>query len=496
VSFSNVEFAFFFPVVFLVYWLLPRRIGWQNAFLLAVSYLFYATWNPRLLPLILLATAVDYWAALRIDANRPAPGAGDTAEARAGRRRMRGALAVSLVYNVGQLAFFKYFGFFAESLNGLLGAMGLPSSLPVLRLVLPVGISFYTLQKMAYVLDVYNGAQQPCRSKLTFATFVAFFPQLVAGPIPRGQDLLPQFGAPRRPSPDQWRAGAGAFLLGFVKKAYAAEYLAQFVVDPVFSAPERYSAAGHWIALVGYAAQIFCDFSGYSDMAIGSARLLGIELPENFRFPFLSRSLREMWQRWHITLNSWLFEYLYGPLTTSRGWWRGRLDLGFIVVFLISGLWHGAAWTFILWGFLHGVGLVIHRRWDEFYRGLCRRDRSYVALRQSNGYGAASWGLTQFFFLLTLVPFRAPSAAAAGAFARALLGSAGTERPTVLSINIAVIGAFLIAYHVLALPIARKAWDRFVALPAPVRGFAYGLVVVYLMIFMPAASGTFIYANF
>jgi alginate O-acetyltransferase complex protein AlgI len=495
-TFSNVEFAFFFAAVLAVYWVLPRRASWQNGFVLLASYVFYASWNPRLLPLIWLATAVDYWAAIRIADSRPARGAEGTPEGGAARHRMRTALAVSLVYNVGQLAFFKYVGFFAESLNGLLGAIGLPSSLPILRLALPLGISFYTLQKVAYVLDVYNGAQEPCRSKLTFATFVAFFPQIVAGPIPRAHQLLPQLDAARQPSPDQWRAGAGAFLLGFVKKAYVAEYLGQMVVDPVFTAPARYTVGAHWIAIVAYAVQIFSDFSGYSDMAVGSARFLGIELPENFRHPFLSRSLREVWQRWHISLNSWLFEYLYGPLTTSSGWWRGRLDLGFIVVFLISGLWHGAAWTFILWGGLHGLGLVAHRRWDELYRGLCRKDRSYVALRKTAGYGAAAWLLTQAFFVLSLVPFRAPSIAVAGSFARGLLTSAGSTSLPLVSINMAAIGAFVVAYHVLALPFARPAWERFLTLPAPARGFAYGLVVVYLMIFMPIASGSFIYANF
>jgi alginate O-acetyltransferase complex protein AlgI len=267
-------------------------------------------------------------------------------------------------------------------------------------------------------------------------------------------------------------------------------------VDPVFGAPERYTVGAHWIAIVAYAAQIFSDFSGYSDMAVGSARFLGIELPENFRYPFLSKSLREVWQRWHISLNSWLFEYLYGPLTTSTGWWRGRLDLGFVAVFLISGLWHGAAWTFILWGGLHGLGLVAHRRWDELYRGLCSKDRSYVALRKTAGYGAAAWLLTQAFFVLSLVPFRAPSIAVAGTFARGLLASAGTTALPLFSINMAAIAAFLVTYHVLALPFGRRAWEGFLALPAPARGFAYGLVVVYLMIFMPIASGTFIYANF
>ncbi len=479
-SLSRVEFALFFPAVLLLHWLLPRRTAWQNGFVLAVSYFFYWSWNPRLLPLLLIATAVDYFAALAI----------------AKRQRPRLALAVSLAYNLGQLALFKYAGFFADSLNELFSAAGLPASLPVLKLALPLGISFWTLQKIGYILDVYSGAIEPCRSPLAFATFVAFFPQQTAGPIPRAHDLLPQFEAPRALRPDQARAGAGAFLLGFVKKAYAADYLAQYVVDPVFANPAGHTVLAHWAALLGYTAQIYCDFSGYSDMALGCGRLLGVELPQNFTHPFLSRSVRELWQRWHISLNTWLFDYIYGPLVASDGFWRGRLDLGFMLVFLASGLWHGAQWTFVSWGALNGLALIVHRRWDEHYRGLCRKDRSWVARRQTVSYQATAWFLTQGFFVLSLVPFRAPSLSAAATFARGLLSSAGTDTPNLASLNVAMIGLFLVVYHLLALPRGRMLWERFLALPPVARGVAYGIVVAYLFVFSPAGSGAFIYARF
>lgn len=387
-SLAEVEFAFFFPAVFLVYWLLPRRATWQNAVLLAASYLFYASWNPRLLPLLALSTAVDYWVARYLGRElRP----GDAAAKPGHEHGRSAALGLSLACNLGVLGYFKYAGFFAESLNALLTAIGLPGSLPVLRLALPIGISFYTVQKIGYVLDVYYGRLEPCRSGLSFATFVAFFPQLLAGPITRGGPMLPQFSAPRRLTPEAVSSGAATFLIGLVLKAYVADLLARELVDPVFAAPGEYARGAHWAALLGYAAQVFGDFAGYSLMAIGVGRLLGFELPRNFNYPFLSTSLPEFWQRWHITLNTWLFDYLYGPLVTSRSFLRGRLDLCFLLVFGVSGLWHGATWSFVLWGVWHGLGLAAHRRWDEFYRGLCRKDRAYVALRRSTGYAAGAW---------------------------------------------------------------------------------------------------------
>lgn len=488
-SFSGVEFAFFFPVVFLLYWLLPRRAALQNLFLLAASYFFYVSWSPRLFVVLLGATAIDYLAALYIHENRASPS------------RMRLGLAASLVYNLGQLAFFKYSGFFAESLNGLLAAAGIGAELPILRILLPLGLSFYTFQKLSYILDVYHDRLPPCRSLLTFATFVAFFPQLIAGPIVRGGELLPQLEAPRRLSADLVKSGAAIFFLGFFKKAYVADYLAKYVVDPIFAHPSGFSTAGHWLALVGYAVQVFCDFSGYSEMAIGTARLLGIELPQNFNYPFLSKTLLEFWRRWHITLNTWFFDYIYGPMTTGESWLRGRLGLSFMVVFLASGLWHGARWTFIAWGAMHGVGLVIHYRYDAYYRGLCRRDRSFVALRRRPAYGAAAWLLTQTFFLLSLVPFRSDSLAKAAAFFRRLWVPQGGRllpefAPHMRSLSLAVCAAFIVAYHLLELPRGQKLVARFFALPAPLRGAAYGLIVVYLNLFVPVSSGTFIYAQF
>jgi alginate O-acetyltransferase complex protein AlgI len=231
-------------------------------------------------------------------------------------------------------------------------------------------------------------------------------------------------------------------------------------------------------------------------MALGVGRLLGLELPSNFDYPFLSRSLPEFWRRWHITLNTWLFDYVYAPLTTGRGLMRGRVALAYVVVFLVSGLWHGAMWTFLAWGLLHGVGLAVHHRWDVWYKGLCRRDRAWVARRRAPAYTACAWLLTQGFFLLSLVPFRSASLATAGAFARGLFASAGARS---LGHGFAVLAAcalIVASYHLLELGRLSRLRERFFALPAPVRGVAYGLVIVFLLLFAPIGSGTFLYGQF
>lgn len=489
-SLTEIEFAFFLPAVLLLYWLLPRRASWQNAVLLAASYVFYAAWNPRLAVLLLVATAVDYLAALAIDRSQAAAASGSAVAA----RRMRIALGVSFAANLGTLAYFKYAGFFAESLNGMLGSVGLSMSLPVLRVLLPLGISFYTLQKLGYVIDVYYGRVPAQRSALVFATFAAFFPQVTAGPISRAGMLLPQLELARTIDPARIASGAGLFLVGYVLKGYVADTLGAMLVNPVFAGGGAgYGVLAHWLALVGYAAQIFSDFAGYSLLAIGCARLFSIELPQNFNLPFLSRSLPDFWRRWHITLNSWLFDYIYTPLTT--GALRGRFDLALMIVFLASGLWHGAAATFVLWGAMHGVGMVVYRHWDEFYRGLCRRDRAWVKRRQSAPYRFASWFLTQLFFLLSLVPFGAASIGDAGAFARGLVVSTGTAQ-VAIGISILLCAAILVAFHLAGTDGTRRLRELAASVPAPVRGAAYAAAIAWLLVFVPIGASAFIYRQF
>jgi alginate O-acetyltransferase complex protein AlgI len=491
-SFESLEFAFFLPVVFAAYWALPARAALQNGFLVLAGVVFYASWSWGLVWVFALAGAVDYAIARYLEAARGTDGAA--------RRRMRLALGLSVAYNVGQLCWFKYVGFFADSANALLHRLGFAADLPVLRLALPIGLSYWTLQKLSYVLDVYYGRVPACRSPLTFAAFASFFPQLVAGPIVRASETLPQLAKARRLDPDALGAGARAFLLGFAMKAFVADFLGQKIVDPVFADPAAYSAAGHWMGLVGYAAQVFGDFAGYSLMAIGAGRLFGIELPVNFDYPFFSTNLMEFWRRWHITLNRWFFDHLYAPLVAGNGWFKGRFDLGFLVVFAVSGLWHGATWGFVLWGLMHGVGLVAQRRWGEYYKTLCRKDRVWVQRRKSRGYKAAAWCLTIGFFVVSLVPFRAGGLDRTVAFAGGLFAAPGATLPGLdspMSVhNLAWSVVFLAGYHALGTAAGRRGRARLAALPPVARGVAYGAAIVFMFVFMPTSGSTFVYANF
>ncbi len=493
--FGSAAFLFFFPVVLLVHWLVPRVAAAQNAVLLAASYAFIWCWNPKLLAVFVLSTAVNFAVALGFEPPLPDAPADPLRQ-----RRARRALAFGIGWDLMQLVVFKYLGFFATSLNDLLSLVGASARLPVVQVVALVGLSFWTLTKIGYLIDVYYGRIRACRSPLQFATFVAFFPQLMAGPIVRGRNLLPQYAEPRALSLEAVRTGAGLFFLGFFMKFYVADYLGHWIVDPVFANPAKWNALSHWLAFVGFAVQVFDDFGGYSFMALGLGRLLGIELPLNFDHPFRSRGLMELWRRWHITLNNWLFDYLYYPLTTGQGFFRGKLDLGFLVVFAVSGLWHGATWTYVLWGALQGVGLTVQRRWDERMKQLCRRDRAWVARRKSNPYALAGWALTTVFFVLSLVPFRAPTAAAAASFVKGMLGLQGSrivvQGGAATYFNLLVCFGFVAAYHLLDLDRLRVWRERLFAVPAPLRGFAYGIVIVFLLVFMPVGAGTFIYANF
>ena len=344
--FVELRFLAFFAVVLAVTWAL-RRNGARKAWLLLASYAFYAAWDWRFLGLILLSTVVDGVAGRRIH------------EAGADEGRRRAWLTVSLVVNLGILLTYKYFDFFAGSLNELLGWLGLGASLPVLDLVLPVGISFYTFQTLSYSLDIFRRRLEPAGSPLDLALFVAFFPQLVAGPIVLAKEFLPQLEARPRWAAVDVRAALVLFFVGFVKKSCLSDALSPYV-DAVHAAPDAVGAAGGWVSAAAFAAQIYCDFSGYTDMAIASAALLGYTLPTNFRAPYLTRTVGAFWTHWHITLGRWFREYLYFPLGGNR---RGaaRSAANLMVVFLVSGLWHGAAWTFVLWGAIHGAFVALER---------------------------------------------------------------------------------------------------------------------------------------
>jgi alginate O-acetyltransferase complex protein AlgI len=340
VLFNSIEYALFLPAVVTAYYLLGQAHRWK--LLLAASYAFYAAWKPGYLLLIVASTLVDYWAGLRMDA--------------ASKKQKKVFLWASLAVNLGLLFTFKYFNFFAETFNALLGYSGTAQALPALEVLLPVGISFYTFQTLSYTIDIYRGERRAESHLGLFALYVAFFPQLVAGPIERSTRLLPQLHKEHRFSYTRSLAGLELILWGLFKKVVIADRLA-VLVDAVYGNPGAHTGPMLICATVFFAFQIYCDFSGYSDIAIGSARLLGIDLMVNFRAPYFAASIGEFWQRWHISLSTWFRDYVYIPLGGSRTS-KGRHLGNLLITFVVSGLWHGANWTFIVWGLLHGCWLV------------------------------------------------------------------------------------------------------------------------------------------
>ncbi len=348
--FPTITFAIFFLVVYAANWLLMPRLRLWKWFIIAASYVFYGWWDWRLVLLLIAATLVNQ--ALGVKIHRALGRRGARAAAR---RWVVLAVAVNLVV----LGVFKYFDFFAVNLNDVLGALSLGAPLPLLRIILPVGISFLVFRMLTYSIDIYRGQLTPAPT-LDFAVYTAFFPYLLAGPIARAREFLPQLTTPRDPRAVDSSRAFVLILGGLAKKLLIADYLSTHIVNGLFSSPQTYSS---WEALWGilaYSVQIYCDFSAYADIAIGIALLLGFELPANFDAPYKARTIQDFWRRWHITLSSWLRDYLYIPLGGNRKG-RGRTYVNLITTFLLGGLWHGAGWTFIVWGGMHGVGLALER---------------------------------------------------------------------------------------------------------------------------------------
>lgn len=339
--FNSLDFAVFLPLVFIVYWfVLDKKLQAQNLFIALASYVFYGWWDWRFLSLIIFSTLVDYFIGLQIF--------------RTSKESTRKALVgLSLTVNLGLLGFFKYYNFFVDTFIEGFSLLGYDFSARSLNLILPVGISFYTFQTLSYTLDIYRQKLTPTRNFIAFASFVSFFPQLVAGPIERAKHLLPQFYTARKFNYAWAVSGVKLIIWGLFKKMVIADNAA-LLVDGIYS---NYQYESSWSLLVGmvlFSFQIYGDFSGYSDIAIGLSRLLGFDLMTNFRFPYFSRNIREFWSRWHISLSTWFRDYLYIPLGGNRGT-RGMVVRNIFIVFLVSGLWHGANWTFVFWGFIHAL---------------------------------------------------------------------------------------------------------------------------------------------
>ncbi|MCB0704394.1 MAG: MBOAT family protein [Saprospiraceae bacterium] len=369
--FNSLIFFLFLPLVFALYWsVFSGKLKGQNSFLLLASYLFYGWWDYRFLTLILFSTVVDFVIGIRL-------------EKTAASSKKKLLLGTSIIVNLGLLAVFKYFNFFLESWVDAWAFFGIEISVASLKLILPVGISFYTFQTLSYSIDVYRGKLIPTKSFINFAAFVSFFPQLVAGPIERAANLLPQIERPRSFSYQQGLEGLRLILWGMFKKVVIADFLAP-VVDDIFSNYDTYPGSVLVLGAIYFAFQIYCDFSGYSDIAIGVAKLFGVELMSNFKFPYFSRDIAEFWRRWHISLSTWFRDYLYIPLGGSRVG-RAKVVRNVFIIFLVSGFWHGANWTFICWGGIHALlflPLLLLDRNRKHGQAIIAEDRLFPSFRE------------------------------------------------------------------------------------------------------------------
>ncbi len=387
--FNSFEFALFFPVVFLLYWFhFQKSLRAQNLFLLAASYFFYGWWDWRFLSLIVFSSLVDFLLGLKIHQTED-------------ERVRRLLVAVSLTTNLGLLAVFKYFNFFVGSFVEMFELMGVHLQSRTLHIILPVGISFYTFQTLSYTIDIYRRNLEPTRDPIAFFAFVSFFPQLVAGPIERAKDLLPQFLRPREFSHALAVDGLRQILWGLFKKVVIADNVG-LLVNEIFADSAGLSGVELWWGAVLFAVQIYGDFSGYSDVAIGTAKLLGFRLTLNFDYPYFSKNITEFWRRWHISLSTWFRDYLFTPLALQwRNWETRGVVLALLLTFGLIGLWHGANWNFVIFGLLHGLILA--------YEMLSKKRRKRWRKRLSTAlYDGLSMGVTFLVWCWTLVFFRAP----------------------------------------------------------------------------------------
>ncbi len=493
--FNSYTFVVFFVVVLGLHSLaLPWRVKKIN--LLLASYLFYALWNPPFILLLWLSTVVDFYMARLI-----------AGEQRPLQRKLW--LTVSLVLNLGMLSYFKYGGFLLENFTALLGAMGIVFQAVKPDIILPVGISFYTFVTLSYTLDVYRRKFAPEPSFLNFALFVTYFPHLVAGPIVRPEDLIPQFKTPRTATREQLTWGLFLLSLGLFLKVAIADGLLAETADTIFGLPFPVQPLDAWTGVLAFSGQIFCDFAGYSTCAIGVSLCLGFTLPENFRYPYAAIGFSDFWRRWHITLSTWLRDYLYIPLGGNRlGAFRIYLNL--MITMLLGGLWHGASWTFVIWGALHGLFLCVERLardWQTNRRAnrperiaddqMISRASVLPGISQTHplsGFGLAL--LTFFLVNVTWVFFRAPTFGGAMLLLLAMFGVIPNGAPmlsnvailTVALVTVGLVGSHWLLRDSSVLALSRK-------LPWWGLGLAWATMLI-AVILTQKGSGSFIYFQF
>jgi len=467
VLFVEFRFLVFLAIVLLIYWSLVRN-DHRKTFVLVASYFFYGCWDWRFVAMLFLLSCGDFFFALRIDASRNPV-------------LRRVYVAASLAMNLGTLGLFKYCNFFLDSAVALLDALGAGLSRPALQIVLPVGISFFTFQSLSYTIDVYRRQLEPARSLRDYLFVASFFPQLVAGPITRPSFFLPQLVSSRSLTSPEARRFLMLFLIGYLKKAGIADNVAPFV-DRVFDAPAEFEAPSSIAAVWLYAVQIYCDFSGYSDMAIACAGLMGYRLMWNFDAPYLAASIQDFWRRWHISLSTWIRDYIYLSLG-GRSANRLVTYRNLLLTMLAGGLWHGAAWTFVAWGGLHGLGLIVNRELVSRF-GLARLGR---------WRGFLGWLLTINFVCLAWILFRAGDfGSATTMIGRYLLLTPGG--PEALPNWLILLGPGLLLVQFAA---RRYCWaQRLSALEPRLFAFVYGALWAVAVALMPLGYRPFIYFQF
>ena len=473
--FNSLQFAWFFVLVYALYRLLPvlssveRAHRGQNWLLLVASYYFYAAWDYRFLALLGASTIVDYTCGRLMGTLQDE-----------GRRRL--VMWLSIAFNLTLLGFFKYFNFFVDNLQALFAAIGWHFDYVTLRVLLPIGISFYTFVTMSYVIDVYRREIEPTRNFVDFAVFVAYFPHLVAGPILRATALLPQIARPRRISAAQMREGAWLIAWGFFQKIFVADNLAP-LASHVFAADAHATGINVLLGTYAFAFQIYGDFAGYSNIARGTSKLMGIELIENFRFPYLALSPQAFWRNWHISLSTWLRDYLYIPLGGSRGT-PAQTQRNLLITMLLGGLWHGAAWTFVLWGLYQGLLLILYRPFE-----------SRIASLPASGRFVA-WLVMFHLTCLGWLIFRAPGVETLVAMTASLFTNFA---PSTADMNGLLLPLLLYALPLVAVHLREAAADDVLVVPklqVAVRYTVYAATLYLILLFGNFGGSDFIYFQF
>ncbi|MEM9920225.1 MAG: MBOAT family O-acyltransferase [Bacteroidota bacterium] len=520
--FNSLPFFVFIGIFLPLYFSLKGKA--RLLLCLAGSYFFYGWWDWRFLSLIVISTMIDFLVGLQLDKTEEAP-------------KRKQLLILSMIVNLGFLGFFKYFNFFSDSFQNMLTSFGVEANWHTLNIILPVGISFYTFQSMSYTIDVYYRKIAVEKDLIRFSTFISFFPQLVAGPIVRASDFLPQFQKDRSFHWDRFIAGTGQVLWGFFKKVAVADSLAPFV-DQCFAAPGGFSSLHLIIGIIFYSFQIYCDFSGYSDIAIGLARIMGFDFPDNFRTPYFSKNFSEFWTRWHISLSSWLRDYLYIPLGGNRsgsfgsvfftslflvisifftGWYwlagiyallvplaiwyirRSQTNaqtaftyMNLMITMLLGGLWHGASWAFIVWGFLHGFYLVVQRLAGPLWNRLLDTLRVPVLVQN-----LIAIGMVYFFTCLAWIYFRAPDFDIASQYIQGITALQGMSFSTVVNKFWVLKGVLLIAMLVGVEWLDLKwQWYKVVLRSPAFRVVSFAILLWLIAFFGTFGTNSFIYFQF